>query len=220
MMIWVPYANFAMCAHCFDDRDLFEQQYHVMYLLQIMGNQHPLTASWKQGYHAWYPYPRALLHYLHTMILEWDRRDYPPLFDIIRTPKAAEENGIPERALGNSFDAPGWVGWEKLHSSHRAFMREKTSNYRHRWKDEKTDLTIVSPGVRVPPGEYIVNKPGTAAERVALVIEHHQRYAEVLIVGQYMRLKYEHLERKEWVPDYMPLVDRYTSIYPNHTFHD
>lgn len=213
-MIWVPYANLALCAHTFDDRDLFEQQYNVMYLLQMMGNQHIVTADWRKHYDAWKPYPRALLHYLHTMILEWDRRDYPPLFDIIRTPAEAEENGIPEQALGNWYDSPEWLGWEELHSSHRAFMRDRTPEYNRRWDDIKKQLTVVSPGKRVPPGEYIVKNSGTSYEEVAMVIEHHRWNMEVLINGQFKRFHYAQVERRVWVPDYMPLHERYALVYP------
>lgn len=216
MIIWVPYANLALCAHAFDDRDLFEQQYNVMYVLQLLGHQHLITASWRRQYEAWKPYPRALLHYLHTMILEWDRRDYHPLFDIIRTPKMAEENGVPESALGNWFDPPGWLGWEELHSSHRAFMRDRTPEYNRRWDDEKTQLTMVKPGVRVPAGNYIVTGVGSESEKVAMVIQQHRWDMEILIDGKFKRLSYAKLERREWIPDYMPVYERFRLVYPHH----
>lgn len=171
-------------------------------LLQFIGTKQP-TSDWEKSYKAWKHYPRALLHYHHACILEWDRRGFKPLFTQIRTAEQAYDVGIPETAIAPYFDTPTWIGWEKLHASHRGSLATKQAYYRELWND-KPGLEMVWPGDRPEPGEFLIH-----GRLTALVIELHKWHFEYLSKGQYGKMSYVEVERGRWVKDHLPLHERY-----------
>lgn len=210
MILLVPYPNFVLSASVLLDRDLFEMNYNSLAILQIMAGNHPPSATYYRSVVAWLRYPRALLRYYNALSLEWERRGYEPVFERIFTSEQAEENGIQEKTLGKYYLAPQWLGWEELHSAHRGYLTAGNKHYWTIWNDRHKVTGMVWPGIIPPPGKFLVK-----GDLTALVVQVHKWYLEVLINREYRKLEYADVERKIWVPDHLPLHERFQMEYGN-----
>ena len=115
MQTFLPYKSFRESAKVLDWRRLGKQRVEGMQIINAIENpkkqgwqNHPATIMWT-------PYVPALKLYTNVIIQEWMSRGY--------------NNNMKFYDLGNKMTKPHWIGKEELHSSHRANLLRKDSEW-------------------------------------------------------------------------------------------
>ena len=114
MQTFLPYESFRESAKVLDWRRLGKQRVEGMQIINAIENpnkqgwqNHPATVMWT-------PYVPALKHYTNIIIMEWIDRGYNNNMEIYDV---------------NNMVKPHWLGKEELHSSHRANLLRKDSEW-------------------------------------------------------------------------------------------
>ena len=114
MQTFLPYESFTESAKVLDWRRLGKQRVEGMQIINAIGNpdakgwkNHPITIMWT-------PYVNALKLYTNVIISEWIKRGYNNNMEIYDT---------------NDIVKPHWLGREDFHSSHRANLLRKDSEW-------------------------------------------------------------------------------------------
>lgn len=202
-MILIPYPNLALSAHAYSDKDLFYYQYYTRMLLQIMSGTRLTHPGYIDDVYAWERYPVALFAFHNSLIVEWDRRDYKPIFNKIITKFDARRAHVANRFVKRSWVVPGWLGWEQMHRSHRKMLALRSHHYRGLWSERGIQMRIVRP-LRIPsPGHFLVKGALTG-----LILEHLEDWILILSQDQKLKLRYSDVERGKWLPDTLPVHER------------
>lgn len=215
MILKVPYANLAFCAAVFTDNDLYEHQIGTMFLLRsrYFPTEDVLTTLWKPAHEMWYNYPAALLWYFNTLVLEWNRRKYAPIFFQVKTTRDTVANYLPDRVLNEPYVRPGWLGWGELHVSHRNIMKRFAPHYRRIWPEEPYVRPLLFPQKVPEVGTYLVQD-----DQAGLIIDKRPTTLEVLVRGKQRTLIHEDVERRRWLIDTLPVHERLELEYGTGTF--
>jgi len=120
MQTFLPYKNFEKSAQVLDWRRLGKQRVEGMQIINAIEQKprkdgkpykgwvnHPCSVMWK-------PYVPALKHYTNIIITEWINRGYNNNMEFYETDKIV---------------MPHWLGDERVHSSHRANLLRKDSEW-------------------------------------------------------------------------------------------
>lgn len=131
----LPYPNFSICAMVLDDRRLFETvtaSSAVISTLQDRGGlsqSHPTVRIWEGCV-------VALMLYRDCMLREAYRRQLESKWPVLLTRAPDDDLGNPRGII-----MPGWLGDDRLHSSHRAaLLRWALGSYAHRGWDENEKM--------------------------------------------------------------------------------
>lgn len=127
MQTFLPYRSYEESARCLDRQRLGKQRIEAMLILHILRGDgwqrwrnHPAVRMWR-GHEA------ELVRYGVAMCDEWIRRGYrDSTRERLLALMPAVDNGPPE-----------WLGYERLHSSHRSNLLRKDFDYYRRfgWKE-------------------------------------------------------------------------------------
>lgn len=154
MQTFLPSPSFRRSAVVLDDRRLGKQRVEVLQVLRALHlegygwSNHPAVLMWRG-------HTRALVAYGLAVIEEWSGRGYADATraDIaefaLPLPALAEEDLPPE-------ELPPWLGWDKLHRSHRAaLIRKNQATYAGMFLDTPSDLPYAwpAPPAGPPPAE-------------------------------------------------------------------
>jgi hypothetical protein len=114
---------------------------------------HPSCRSWRG-------HEPSLLRYTLSVLTEWRRRD---LQDNIEDPVGggADHWGVPREWATMEPAPPPWLGWERLHASHRAYLMARDPDWYHQfcW-DEGPRRALVWPQRLPVPGDKLVSDSG------------------------------------------------------------
>jgi len=116
MQTFLPYESFSQSAKVLDWRRLGKQRVEGMQIINAIGN--PKQKGWKNHpiVIMWTPYVESLKYYTNTIIDEWITRGYNNNMEIY------ELNFL-------KIKFPHWMGDERFHSSHRANLLRKDSEW-------------------------------------------------------------------------------------------
>lgn len=197
MIIRLPYANFAVCAHVMSARDLSSLRGKILDLLMELSpgrRGHPSELKFGPTIHMWRGFEPALYRYLLAVDLEWERRNYPHNLDIPRTSEDFKRWRINEAAVSKPYKVPHWLGWEEMHASHRGVLLWRDYPWYHQfnWTDKK-ELTVIWPGTLPEPGEYLYKK-----SVVALVLEVLEDYVVCEWDGYEFMVNKLEVRRRVW----------------------
>ena len=124
MQTFLPYEDFEQSATVLDYKRLGKQRVEGMQIINAIENpkkqgwqNHPATIMWT-------PYVNALKHYTNVIIQEWIDRGYNNNMKFYPKPPV-------------TYHKPHWIGKEELHSSHRANLLRKDSEWygQFNWKE-------------------------------------------------------------------------------------
>ena len=133
MQTFLPYKNFEKSAQVLDWRRLGKQRVEGMQIINAIEQKprkdgkpykgwvnHPCSVMWK-------PYVPALKHYTNIIITEWINRGYNNNMEFYETDKIV---------------MPHWLGDERVHSSHRANLLRKDSEWygQYGWDEASRDV--------------------------------------------------------------------------------
>ena len=133
MQTFLPYPNFEKSAKVLDYQRLGKQRVEAMQIINaIIGKprkdgkpytgwiNHPCTVMWRE-------HVDTLKHYCNVMIKEWIKRGYNNTMEIYTVPK--------------KIIMPEWLNYSEYHSSHRANLMRKDSQYygNYGWTDNPED---------------------------------------------------------------------------------
>jgi pyrimidine dimer DNA glycosylase len=119
MQTFLPFPDFRQCARSLDTQRLGKQRVEGVQIFRtLVGAQqgwsnHPVVLMWS-GYEA------ALALYTLTMCREWRERGYEDNMEPVMAALALEHVDLSERNF-----MPGWLGFSRLHASHRAALYRK-----------------------------------------------------------------------------------------------
>ena len=118
MQTFLPHPNFKKTAKVLDYRRLGKQRVEGMQIINAIENPNP--QGWKNHpiVIMWTPYTECLKLYTNTIITEWIERGYNNnmrFYDI--------------KPNMDMIDIPHWLGKEEFHSSHRANLLRKDSEW-------------------------------------------------------------------------------------------
>jgi len=131
MQTFLPYESFSESLNCLDYKRLGKQRVEADQILGILEGRynneigkriawenHPAVLMWKG-------YEEALKIYRNTAIKIWISKGYKNTMPILEC-----KNTLPE--------LPFWLGFEKLHSSHRSNLLRKDFEFyeKYRWKED------------------------------------------------------------------------------------
>ena len=114
MQTFLPVPNFTQTAELLDYRRLGKQRVEAKQILNALSRgsggwiNHPATCMWRG-------YQDALGLYMNVMIAEWIERGY--------------KNTMEPVPLPDYIELPPWLGDERVHSSHRAALLAKDSEW-------------------------------------------------------------------------------------------
>jgi len=194
MILFCPYPNFAASAYVMSAKDLFDSRMACVRMLRCFYpdnhynryREAPIGRAWK-GYQA------SLYFYLQILENEWEKRQYKDQFVLPKTFEDCEKWRFTNECL-HVIEQPPWLGWEELHSSHRA--RLLWSDYQwyrmFGWK-EKPFPTVVWPSPSVSPGDHIVR-----GSLVALVVLVRKKAVTALLDGVEIKIPQEDIRRRVW----------------------
>ena len=113
---FLPYPDFKKTAEVLDWKRLGKQRVEALQILNSLNPNHP-KRGWRNhpAVKMWKGYENALRLYLNTMIREWVRRGY--------------NNTMKEQEIDGEVVMPPWFGAAEFHSSHRANLLRKDSEY-------------------------------------------------------------------------------------------
>ena len=144
MQTFLPSPSFRVSAQCLDNKRLGKQRVECKQLLLALGvrvgdhvprggwRNHPATRMWR-GHEFW------LLAYAICVCREWIRRGFK---DSLLPQFRAAMASMPEQPK------PSWLGWRRLHSSHRSnLLRKDEQFYRRFGWSEPVDHEYVWPEV-------------------------------------------------------------------------
>ena len=118
MQTFLPYSSFEKTSKVLDWRRLGKQRVEGMQIINAIENPNP--QGWKNHpiVIMWTPYTECLKLYTNTIITEWIERGYNNnmrFYDI--------------KPNMDMIDIPHWLGKEEFHSSHRANLLRKDSEW-------------------------------------------------------------------------------------------
>lgn len=134
MQIFLPYADFVKSLQTLDNKRLGKQRVETYQIISAITRRpkldgtpykgwlnHPCTVMWKD-------YVPALKHYMNCSIQEWISRGFT---NTMKT----EEVDIDKIIL------PPFIGNERFHSSHRANLLKKESDFysKYNWTENPSD---------------------------------------------------------------------------------
>lgn len=116
---FLPYPSFEQCAKCLDYKRLGKQRVEALQILnvcekvkrgekKVAWSNHPVVKMWLG-------YEECLKYYLAVMIREWVERGYKNTMEI--------------PSYDEVFEIPWFIGWDKLHLSHRASLVRKDPKF-------------------------------------------------------------------------------------------
>tara|TARA_R110000787_G_scaffold246295_1_gene352038 strand:+ start:102 stop:527 length:426 start_codon:yes stop_codon:yes gene_type:complete len=129
MQTFLPHKSFEKSAQVLDYRRLGKQRVEALQIFNALSGiptksgksytgwlNHPAVIMWKG-------YEEALLLYKNKMIEEWILRGYNNTMDMI--------------GVSDKIDMPGWLGDDRLHSSHRSNLLRKDYKFysQYKWKE-------------------------------------------------------------------------------------
>lgn len=134
MQTFLPYPDFVSSAKCLDSKRLGKQRSEVLILVRsILGHyesgawgNHPVTKMWQ-------PYLGSLIYYGRHVCDEWRNRDFKD--STLETLEAYQDvlscRGFEDYQIKYpTFDQkPDWLGWERLHASHRSNLLRKDAKW-------------------------------------------------------------------------------------------
>ena len=151
MQTFLPHPEFDRSAASLDDRRLGKQRVETLQILRALHvedygwGQHPAVTMWR-GHTA------ALVSYGAAVVSEWLARGYADT-----TYGNIAEFVHPDRPrvqprLAAAGELPAWLGWERLHASHRAaLVRKDPVRYGPLFPDVSPHQEYVWPDPPAPP---------------------------------------------------------------------
>lgn len=133
MQIFLPYPDFLQSLKCLDNKRLGKQRVETYQIISAITRRpkldgspykgwlnHPCTVMWKK-------YVPALKLYLNDSIDEWVSRGF--------------KNTMEYERINEDLILPSWFGNERFHSSHRANLLKKDSDFysKYDWKENPSD---------------------------------------------------------------------------------
>jgi len=109
-MILTPFANFKECADCFDPDTLVRQCISVYRLIEKLQQNNPHSDEARSFFTLWRPYQQALIQYGTILAQRCSKLGRTSLFKIFTS----------KFQVTQVIMRPKWLGWEKLHASHRS----------------------------------------------------------------------------------------------------
>jgi hypothetical protein len=135
MQTFLPYPDFAATAGVLDPRRLGKQRVEALQVLRAMSvpgygwRHHPVVKMWTG-------YAEALVRYGLEICRAWSAGGRA---DTVAGTLVTEYGGTvrEQRELADARELPPWLGWERLHRSHRsALLRKDPDWYAPRFDDE------------------------------------------------------------------------------------
>ena len=127
MQTFLPYESFTKTAQVLDWRRLGKQRVEGMQIIKAIENPNP--QGWKNHpiVKMWTPYVPALKQYTNIIITEWIARGY--------------NNNMLHEVIDGDIEYPHWLGNDLFHSSHRANLLRKDSEFysKYMWTEDCTN---------------------------------------------------------------------------------
>ena len=149
MQTFLPYPNTWASARCLDTKRLGKQRVECKQILLTLGvdvgehrgnpesrwRNHPAVRMWRG-------HELALAEYAEIMCLAWRQRGFK---DTLRDQFGEVAYGLNQAALGNKrfffsspASSPNWLGYDRLHASHRSNLLRKDQQHYGRFGWEET----------------------------------------------------------------------------------
>lgn len=131
MQTFMPYPNTWASARCLDNKRLGKQRVECKQILLALGvsvgNHVADTGSHWRNHPAvrmWRGHELALAEYAEIMCIAWRQRGFK---DTLRD----QFRDVADRLLANSqwHHSPNWLGYDRLHASHRSNLLRKDSTH-------------------------------------------------------------------------------------------
>lgn len=198
MNTWLPYPNYALSAHALSPRLIGQQRIDAIQLLRILGTRnsggqyrfHPIVGMWR-GCHV------SLIRYANAMIREWVARGGQDNFPLLDTKAGLKNWGLPEDWHTDPHRLPSWLGFNRLHASHRAALLKKDVSWCafFDW-DEPPVHDLFWPSGLPDAGQYVISP----TQEVWLVMEVTDDYSDLRREGRATRKKLPHdlVQTRQW----------------------
>ena len=144
MQTFLPYRNCWQTARCLDNRRLGKQRVECKQILLTLGidvGEHrgnPLS-RWRNhpAVRMWQGHELCLAEYAEIMCIEWKRRGFN---DSLLPQFQAVVGSLADTSPFHSH-APNWIGYDRLHASHRSnLLRKDPQHYGQFGWQEPADL--------------------------------------------------------------------------------
>lgn len=127
MQTFLAYKSFVKSALVLDYRRLGKQRVEAFQIHEaINAIKLDLPYGWKNhpAIRMWFSFPNALKEYHNIIIQEWIDRGY--------------KNNMPFFRIHDKVRYPDWLGYHKLHSTHRANLIRKDPKFysQYNWKEK------------------------------------------------------------------------------------
>lgn len=144
MQTFLPYASAWRTAKCLDNKRLGKQRVECKQILIALGidiGQHRGNpeSRWRNhpAVRMWSGHELCLAEYAEVMCIEWKRRGFKDSL-AVQFQEAAQRLADACLFAGH---APNWLGYDRLHASHRSnLLRKDASWYRQFGWQEPSDL--------------------------------------------------------------------------------
>lgn len=199
MLVFLPYPNMRLSAHVLDSITLGEQLYASLSILRILaaknqgtGGVHRYTMSTR----IWREYHTALLRMVNCVLSEMANRGYEAPLEYLASAKEMKKQRLPESWLTEEFYIPEWMGYESMHASHRAMLKNRNNYWYSQFGwDEPAVASLIWPGKMPRVGDAVMG-PNS---QVCRVVRFDSRNRPVIFLdNEFVALSRSDIFRKIW----------------------